>query len=182
MLPEPVGDATYHIPGTRERDATFGHGIDEAGIAHPYLGEASQVRVEHHIDLKPRIGQAEVDFVCIDDDPVVATSRRHRREDHLDDHPALAESSGSEEAAHVPKQQSRIEVSGPVVAARPALPPDPKALNERKQFESCLGQGIYGPLVGDTPDNDACLFEFLQAFGQESRRTRRHTTADLVEA
>ena len=104
----------------------IGQGVAEAGIAHPDLGEGAQVGLERHIDFEPRVGQAQIHFVFVDDDPVVAALCRHRGERELDDDATFTEHAGREEATDIPEQQARIEVVGPVGRFVPSAVPRPR--------------------------------------------------------
>jgi hypothetical protein len=69
VLSKPIWNVTRYLSRPCQRDSAIGQGVDESVVAHPDLGQALEVGIEHHVDLEPWVGQAEIDVVGIDDDP-----------------------------------------------------------------------------------------------------------------
>lgn len=165
MLAEPGRDPPSESGWTAKRDAPVCERVGEAGITHPHFRQGAEVGFDRDVDLPSRVGEAEVDVVGVDHEPIEAPLERKRGKHELEGGRGYAQAAWRKVAADVPQQQARVELVRSVVGTNPTLPPLTEGEDDRQQ----LPTGLRQPVGAGVSIDDPGALEIPESLGQECR-------------
>lgn len=158
-------------------------GVD--GFAsHPDFGQGPDVGGDTDIDFVSGIFEAEVDFAVLDDEPPAPAGLFSASQVEFDNGSwGGGEPGGIDVTADVPHEQARIVVRGGEAAAGPPRAPEPERFNDGPEFETGLGEMVFGDLAfARAPFDDAGGFEFFESLGEKRGGHQRNSPAEVVES